>query len=110
MQVWGSWWADGHWGFACCHQTVRNSYCTGVAGEAAAAEAAAQMAANLESRARQTNQATEQSSVAALSVRLALFLAKVCLFGTVRTHACTQVRLFAERAPRHKRAGVCVLH
>ena len=70
-----------------------------VAGEAAAAEAAAQMAANLESRAWQTDQATEQSSVAAPVVRLVLFLAKVCLFGTIRTYACTQGRLFAEHAP-----------
>ena len=27
--VWGSWWRDGAWGFACCHSTVKNSYCTG---------------------------------------------------------------------------------
>lgn len=27
--VWGSWWRDGQWGFACCHSTVKNSYCTG---------------------------------------------------------------------------------
>ncbi len=29
--VWGSWWRDGTWGFACCHSTVKNSYCTGKA-------------------------------------------------------------------------------
>jgi pre-mRNA-processing factor SLU7 len=28
--VWGSWWSDGIWGYACCHQTIRNSYCTGI--------------------------------------------------------------------------------
>lgn len=27
--VWGSWWKDGQWGFACCHQMVKNSYCIG---------------------------------------------------------------------------------
>ncbi|KAI8475822.1 MAG: Pre-mRNA splicing Prp18-interacting factor-domain-containing protein [Monoraphidium minutum] len=50
--VWGSWWHDGVWGFACCHATTRNSYCTGKAGERAAAESAAQMVANLEARAK----------------------------------------------------------
>eukprot|EP01025_Chloroclados_australasicus_P057074 TRINITY_DN7104_c0_g2_i12.p1 TRINITY_DN7104_c0_g2~~TRINITY_DN7104_c0_g2_i12.p1 ORF type:complete len:350 (-),score=52.86 TRINITY_DN7104_c0_g2_i12:1255-2304(-) len=27
--VWGSYWVDGQWGYACCHQMVKNSYCTG---------------------------------------------------------------------------------
>lgn len=27
--VWGSYWEDGKWGFKCCQQFVRNSYCTG---------------------------------------------------------------------------------
>ena len=30
--VWGSWWQDGQWGFACCKSMVKNSYCTGAAG------------------------------------------------------------------------------
>lgn len=32
--VWGSWYdlSSGQWGFACCHSTVSNSYCTGAAG------------------------------------------------------------------------------
>jgi pre-mRNA-processing factor SLU7 len=29
--VWGSWWHDGTWGYACCHSLVKNSYCTGAA-------------------------------------------------------------------------------
>ncbi|KAI9749831.1 MAG: mRNA splicing protein [Lichina confinis] len=33
--VWGSWWADFRWGYACCHSTVKNSYCTGVEGRLA---------------------------------------------------------------------------
>ncbi|KAI3877666.1 hypothetical protein MKW98_020147 [Papaver atlanticum] len=37
--VWGSWWKDGQWGFKCCKQSIRNSYCTGAA-EIEAAEAA----------------------------------------------------------------------
>lgn len=38
--VWGSYWSQGRWGFACCHSSVRNSFCTGEAGKAAAREAA----------------------------------------------------------------------
>lgn len=33
--VWGSWWHDGHWGYACCHSLVKNSICTGEAGKQA---------------------------------------------------------------------------
>ncbi len=37
--VWGSWYdrASHTWGYACCHQTLRNTYCTGEAGKAARA-------------------------------------------------------------------------
>jgi len=30
--VWGSYWENGQWGFACCRQFVKISYCTGAAG------------------------------------------------------------------------------
>ena len=30
--VYGSWFRDGQWGDACCHQFHKNSYCTGAAG------------------------------------------------------------------------------
>ena len=30
--VWGSWWADFRWGYACCHSTIKQSYCTGADG------------------------------------------------------------------------------
>lgn len=30
--VWGSWWSNFTWGYACCHSTVKNSYCTGKEG------------------------------------------------------------------------------
>lgn len=33
--VWGSWWNNFQWGYACCHSFVRNSYCTGSDGKAA---------------------------------------------------------------------------
>jgi len=53
--VWGSWWKDGTWGYACCHQAVKNSYCTGKAGDTAKEEVAAQMIANMEARAREAD-------------------------------------------------------
>ncbi|KIW14219.1 hypothetical protein PV08_07001 [Exophiala spinifera] len=37
--VWGSWWHKFTWGYACCHSTVKNSYCTGEAGLLAFEEA-----------------------------------------------------------------------
>ena len=41
--VWGSHWRDGAWGYACCHQFVKNSYCIGDAGSKAADEQTAQV-------------------------------------------------------------------
>jgi pre-mRNA-processing factor SLU7 len=37
--VWGSWWKDFKWGYACCHSTVKNSFCTGEEGKKATKEA-----------------------------------------------------------------------
>ena len=37
--VWGSWWSDFQWGYACCHSTIKNSYCTGEEGRLAFEEA-----------------------------------------------------------------------
>lgn len=37
--VWGSWWRDFKWGYACCHSIVKNSFCTGEEGREAAVEA-----------------------------------------------------------------------
>ncbi|KAK9822076.1 hypothetical protein WJX74_005415 [Apatococcus lobatus] len=59
--VWGSWWQEGTWGYACCHQSIKNSYCTGEAGLAAAEETALQMQQNLEHKA-----AEQQARAAAL--------------------------------------------
>jgi pre-mRNA-processing factor SLU7 len=39
--VWGSWWKDFKWGYACCHSTVKNSFCTGDEGRRAAEESEA---------------------------------------------------------------------
>ncbi|KAL2150024.1 hypothetical protein VTH82DRAFT_7700 [Thermothelomyces myriococcoides] len=37
--VWGSWWSDFKWGYACCHSFVKNSYCTGEVGKKALEQA-----------------------------------------------------------------------
>lgn len=37
--VWGSWWSNFQWGYACCHSSIRNSYCTGEEGKRAFEEA-----------------------------------------------------------------------
>lgn len=37
--VWGSWWSHFQWGYACCHSTIKNSYCTGEEGKLAFEEA-----------------------------------------------------------------------
>lgn len=37
--VWGSWWSNFQWGYACCNSTVKNSYCTGEDGKKAFQEA-----------------------------------------------------------------------
>jgi pre-mRNA-processing factor SLU7 len=34
-KIWGSFWHNGRWGYACCCQFIRNSYCTGEVGLAA---------------------------------------------------------------------------
>lgn len=60
--VWGSWWCDGQWGFACCHQSVRNSYCTGKVGEEAAAAAAQQMVDNMEARQREADARSQREA------------------------------------------------
>lgn len=38
--VWGSFWHQGRWGFACCHSFEKLSYCTGKQGQLAAAASA----------------------------------------------------------------------
>ncbi|OAE20632.1 hypothetical protein AXG93_154s1060 [Marchantia polymorpha subsp. ruderalis] len=48
--VWGSWWKDGLWGFKCCKQHTRNSYCTGQAGIDAAEASADLMRSNIEKK------------------------------------------------------------
>ena len=59
--VWGSWWSNGTWGYACCQQTTKNSYCTGEAGLEAAAQMQELMDANLAHKMNQPDPASERS-------------------------------------------------
>lgn len=45
--MWGSYWENGKWGYKCCKQLVKNSYCTGAAGRQAKELADAQLKAKL---------------------------------------------------------------
>ena len=66
--VWGSWWAAGVWGFACCRSTVRGSYCTGAAGIAAASASGQLMAANVAAKEERDERAKQTERVAAALV------------------------------------------
>jgi pre-mRNA-processing factor SLU7 len=69
--VWGSWWHDGQWGYACCRQGVKNSYCTGATGGQAADDAAAALAANLDAKlAERAGQAAARAEAEASGIRL----------------------------------------
>ena len=48
--VWGSFWNAGKWGYACCKSTLKNSYCTGESGAAAALATEEIMASNVENK------------------------------------------------------------
>ena len=76
--VFGSWWQDGQWGFACCHQTTKNSYCTGEAGLRADARAEQRLAENLEARARQLESSQATTSAPAAKVCVTVSLCRRC--------------------------------
>ncbi len=75
--VWGSWWSKGSWGYACCQQTTKNSYCTGDAGLESAAQAQELMDANLAHRLNTSDPAEERNGT------------------TVRTHALDILYIYA---------------
>ena len=57
--VWGSWWCNFQWGYACCSSTVKNSYCTGEEGKKAF-EAATNFTLLAELEAREEAKIVEQ--------------------------------------------------
>ena len=38
--MWGSFWKNAQWGYACCHSFLKNSYCIGAKGHEVNAELA----------------------------------------------------------------------
>ena len=54
-------WQSGQWGYACCHQTTKNSYCTGEAGQLAQQAQAEQMQANVERKAQEDAEKAENT-------------------------------------------------
>lgn len=64
VSVWGSWYnlSSGQWGFACCHSTISNSYCTGEAGiQASQASSARDLLAAAASSSSSSNAASTSS-------------------------------------------------
>ncbi|XP_049959537.1 pre-mRNA-splicing factor SLU7 [Schistocerca serialis cubense] len=59
--VWGSYWQNGQWGYKCCHSFVKNSYCTGEAGKAAASDLQRGMKVETEPLAEAKNSSSSDS-------------------------------------------------
>ncbi|XP_049780762.1 pre-mRNA-splicing factor Slu7 [Schistocerca cancellata] len=59
--VWGSYWQNGQWGYKCCHSFVKNSYCTGEAGKAAASDLQRGMKVETEPLAETKNSSSSDS-------------------------------------------------
>ncbi|KAG9672386.1 hypothetical protein KCU99_g6950, partial [Aureobasidium melanogenum] len=61
--VFGSWWKNFTWGYACCHSTIKNSYCVGEAGKLASSNAeklsSGTLLENNKPEALESNNATE---------------------------------------------------
>ncbi|KAL8681507.1 MAG: hypothetical protein Q9186_002393 [Xanthomendoza sp. 1 TL-2023] len=68
--VWGSWWKSFLWGYACCHSTVKNSYCTGEEGKEAF-EQANRRRTGVELEALKAGQATEMPPLSKTQAALA---------------------------------------
>ncbi|WVY93329.1 hypothetical protein V8G54_032417 [Vigna mungo] len=68
--VWGSWWKDHQWGYKCCKQTIRNSYCTGAAGIEAAEAASDLMKANIARKEAVTGSLADKHHIYAVSLPL----------------------------------------
>jgi len=63
-EIWGSFYKDGKWGYACCHQLTRNAYCTGQAGKEAMVEMSSNLGARVPFAERRQLEAPSSSSSA----------------------------------------------
>lgn len=77
--VWGSYWENGKWGYACCKSLVKNSMCLGDKAEAVAQQNASMMAANAERVAAE--RAAAASSAQPSGAPSCLLAAALCAAG-----------------------------
>lgn len=61
--MWGSWWENGKWGYGCCRQLIKNSFCTGEAGIIAKESV-------LEAQLQRTANKAEQSAAASAAASM----------------------------------------
>uniref|UniRef100_A0A2C9K0F1 Pre-mRNA-splicing factor SLU7 n=1 Tax=Biomphalaria glabrata TaxID=6526 RepID=A0A2C9K0F1_BIOGL len=57
--VWGSFWREGRWGYACCHSYIKESYCTGEAGKKAEEECSLLVPSQHQATFQETKEATQ---------------------------------------------------
>lgn len=76
--VWGSWWSKGSWGYACCQQTTKNSYCTGAAGLESAAQAQELMDANLAHRLNTSDPPAEERNGSKVCYHACVMTTRLC--------------------------------
>jgi pre-mRNA-processing factor SLU7 len=62
--VWGSYWENGQWGYGCCHQVTKNSYCTGAAGRLAKENALKDLLSRTEKQQQDSKEAATSSEKA----------------------------------------------
>lgn len=60
--VWGSWWRDFKWGYSCCHQTVKNSYCTGEEGRRALDDEERRQAGEIDDENQEIEEVTRETA------------------------------------------------
>lgn len=63
-QIFGSYYCNGYWGYACCKSTIRNSYCLGEAGKEANEQELLQVSASSSNASQAHQQQTQQQSAA----------------------------------------------
>jgi len=95
--VWGSYWCDGSWGYACCRQMVKPSYCTGAQGIEAAHETTSLMVSNVENK-RAIDEANAARSKASL---LATKTSKDLWGGDVKDDVELDPKKLVEALKRH---------
>lgn len=81
--VWGSFWANGTWGYACCKSTTKNSMCLGAKAEAVRLQNEAAMAQNAE-------RAMAERAAAASAAEASGAMSKVSSYAQAQCAVCCQ--------------------